>query len=88
MGEEDDADPGADDLHDPGIDADQSEGGAAAGGPDVVGSEVADAATPADEAEVPRTPPRTPPSTPGGLDRLRSKVKPRSGGSAWQEDHG
>jgi transposase InsO family protein len=77
--EEDDADPGADDLHDLGIDAGQPEDGTAVGGPGVVGTETAYAATPADEAEVPRAP--------GGLDRLRSKVKPRSGGSAWQEDH-
>ncbi len=82
--EEDDADPGADDLQDPGIDAAQPEDGAAAGGPEVVGPETAEAATATDEAEAPRTAS----GAPGGLDRFRSKVKPRSGGSAWQEDNG
>ena len=75
MDEEDDvdpdADPDADDLQDPGIDAGQPEDGVAAGGPGVVGTETDDAATAAD--------------APGGLDRFRSKVKPRSGGSAWRE---
>jgi putative transposase len=77
--EEDEADAVADDLHDPGCDAGQPEDGAAAGGPGVVGTENAEAATAADEGELPRAP--------GGLDHFRSKVKPRSSGSAWQEDH-
>jgi transposase InsO family protein len=81
--EEDDADPGAADLQDPGIDAGWPEEGAAAGGPGVVGAETDDAATAEDGAEAPCAPP----SAPGGLDRFRRKVKPRSGGSAWQEDH-
>jgi hypothetical protein len=79
--EEGDSDPGADDLHAPGIDAGQPEDGAAAGS---LGDETAEAATAADEADVPCAPPHVP----GGLDHYRSKVKPRSGGSAWQEDHG
>jgi putative transposase len=83
MGEEDDADPGAEDLQDLGIDAGQPEDGAAAGGPGIVGTETAEAATAADEVEVSRATPRAP----DGLDSFRSKVKPRSGGSAWQEDH-
>lgn len=29
---------------------------------------------------------RAQPDTPGGLDRFRKKLKPRSGGAAWQED--
>jgi hypothetical protein len=82
--EEDDADSGADDLQDPGIDADPPEDSAAAGGPCVVGAETDDAAPAADEAEAQCASTRAP----GGLDRFRSKVKPRSGGSAWREDHG
>ena len=31
-------------------------------------------------------PDRAQPDAPGGLDRFRKKVKPRSGGAAWQED--
>jgi putative transposase len=78
--EEDDAEFGAEDLEDLDINTGQAEDRSTAGGPGVVGAESSTAAASAEYAEAP--------PDPGGLDRFRSKLKPRSGGSAWQENHG